>query len=189
MLRKADFTFQVKVLYVRNFKIGTSPETIQKVFENAIHEKIERVKKIYDYAFIHFFERNHAELALTKLDNADVDGSIIEIRWAKPVDRELYKIQKLHKGNAKFNNSLDLNQTLLLYNQHLDQKQYANWPKEDEGFGSACAGESSCGSPPNMKDQSCPHFQYTPLKDNYYSLSPAKLDAMCKRYFINNINS
>lgn len=172
------------MLYVRNFKIGTTPETIQKVFEIAINDKIERVKKIYDYAFIHFYEREHAELAMSKLDNAEVDGSNIEIRWAKPVDRELYKIQKLHKGNAKFNNSLDLTHTLLLYNQHLEQKEYANSPKEDEGFGSACAGESSCGSPPNLKDSRLPQYHYTPPKDNFYSLAPAKLDAMCKRYII-----
>lgn len=180
ILRKISFTFQVKVLYVRNFKIGTTPETIQTVFENAINGKIERVKKIYDYAFIHFYEREHAELAMSKLDNAEVDGCNIEIRWAKPVDRDLYKIQKLHKGNAKFNNNTDLTQTILLYNQHFEQKEYANTPKEDEGFGSACAGESSCGSPPNMN----PICQYTPPKDNCYSLAPAKLDAMCKRYLI-----
>lgn len=167
------------MLYVRNFKIGTTPETIKTLFENAINCKIERLKKIYDYAFVHFYEREHAELAMTMLDNAAVDSSNIEIRWARPVDRQLYKIQKLHKGNAKFNNCTDLAQTLLLYNQHLEQTEYANSPKEDEGFESACAGESSCGSPPNIKDSTC--HQYTPLKDDYYSLAPAKLDSMCKR--------
>lgn len=181
-LRIDSFTFQVKVLYVRNFKISTPPETIQTVFENAINKKIERVKKIYDYSFVHFYEREHAELAMTKLNNTEVDGSHIEIRWAKPVDRELYKLQKLNKGNAKFNNSLDWTQTLLLYNQHWERKEYASTPKEDEGFGSACAGESSCGSPPNMKDSRVLQHPFTP--SNYYSIAPAKLDAMCKRYFL-----
>ncbi|CAH2991952.1 unnamed protein product [Chilo suppressalis] len=170
---------RVKVLYVRNFLIRTTPETIQSVFENAIKNKIERVKKIYDYAFIHFYEREHAELAMTKLQNTDIDGSIIEIRWAKPVDRELYRIQKMNHGNAKFNNSLDFNQTLLLYKQHLDKKEYANSPKDDEGIGSsACAGDSTCGSPTESKSST---FQYSPPKENY-TLAPAKLDSMCKRY-------
>lgn len=170
--------FQVKVLYVRNFEIRTTPDTIQKVFENAINNKIERVKKIYDYAFIHFYEREHAEIAMAKLQNADIDGSNIEIRWAKPVDRDLYRIQKLNRGNAKFNNSFDLAQTLLLYKQHLDKKEYANSPK-DEGIGSAYAGESPCYSPCDLKP---PAYTYN-LQDNY-TLAPAKLESMCKRYRI-----
>lgn len=168
------------MLYARNFKIGTTPERIQSIFENAINGKLDRVKKIYDYAFIHFYERKHAELAITKLQNAEIDSSTIEIRWAKPVDRQLYKIQKLHKGNAKFNNSSDLSQTLLLYNQHLEQKEYANSPQEDEGFGSACAAES-CGSPPSITDPRFLQYQYTPPTDDYYALAPAKLESLCKR--------
>lgn len=169
----------MKVLYARNFLIRTTPQAIQAIFENAVGCKIERVKKIYDYAFIHFHEREHAELAMAKLQNADVDGSNIEIRWAKPVDRELYRIQKMNRGNAKFNNSLDLSQTLLLYKQHLEKKEYANSPKEDEGIGSAYAGESTCGSPTEMKCLQFPNA--VPAKETY-PLPPAKLDAMCKRY-------
>ncbi|KAG6453481.1 probable RNA-binding protein 46 [Manduca sexta] len=163
----------VKVLYVRNFLIKTTPECIQSVFEAAINNKIQRVKKIYDYAFIHFHEREHAELAMQKLQNADIDGSNIEIRWAKPVVRELYRIQKLSRGNAKFNN-LDFSQTLLLYKQHLERKEYVNSRKEDEGIGSACAG-SVCDST-DVKP-----FTYDP-KQNQYPMAPAKLDSMCKRY-------
>ncbi|CAH2075081.1 unnamed protein product, partial [Iphiclides podalirius] len=170
---------RVKVLYARNFQISTTPETIQTIFESAVNGKIERVKKIYDYAFIHFYEREHAELAMAKLQNADIDGSVIEIRWAKPVDRELYRIQKLSRGNAKFNNSLDLSQTLLLYKQHLDKKEYANSPKEDEGIGSACAGESSCCSPMDSKISGYP---YNMAPEQNYTFAPAKLDAVCKGY-------
>lgn len=118
---------------------------------------------------------------MLKLQNADVDGSNIEIRWAKPVDRELYRIQKLNRGNAKFNNSLDLSQTLLLYKQHLEKREYANSPKEDEGIGSACAG-STCGSPVDVKDVKSMYYQgYSAPNENYYTLAPAKLDSMCKR--------
>lgn len=176
---KVHLLLQVKVLYVRNFLIRTTPETIESVFENAIQNKIERVKKIYDYAFIHFYLREHAELAMTKLQNAEIDGSNIEIRWAKPVDRDLYRIQKLNRGNAKFNNSLDLTQTLLLYKQHLDKKEYANSPKDDEGIGSQCAGESSCESPTDMKPLNFTYTTSTP-KENF-PMAPVKLDSMCKR--------
>ncbi|XP_026751323.2 probable RNA-binding protein 46 [Galleria mellonella] len=169
---------KVKVLYVRNFLIRTSPDTIQSVFEKAINNKIEKVKKIYDYAFVHFYEREHAELAMARLQNADVEGTNIEIRWAKPVDRELYRIQKMSKGNAKFNNSLDLSQTLLLYKQHLAKKEYEK-SSRDEGIGSVCAGDSTSGSPTNLRALSFPNT--TPVPVNY-TMAPAKLDAMCKRY-------
>lgn len=162
------------MLYVRNFLISTTPETIQGIFEKAIGHKIERLKKIYDYAFVHFKERSHAELAMNLLQNADVEGVKIEIRWAKPVDRELYRIQKLNRGNAKFNNGLDLSQTLLLYKQHLDKREYAQSPKEDEGIGSACAGESPCESP---TDHKILDFAYNAKN----TIAPAKLDSMCKR--------
>ncbi|CAH2269122.1 jg17337 [Pararge aegeria aegeria] len=169
---------KVKVLYVRNFAIWTTPDLIQKVFEDAINNKIERVKKIYDYAFIHFYEREHAELAMAKLQNGDIDGSNVEIRWAKPVDRDLYRIQKLNRGNAKFNKSCDLTQTLMLYKQHLDKKEYANGSPKDEGIGSAYAGDSPCISPMDLK----PAYPYTAAPQSNYALAPAKLESMCKRY-------
>ncbi|KOB67043.1 Uncharacterized protein OBRU01_16450 [Operophtera brumata] len=166
---------KVKVLYVRNFLIGTTPDAIKDVFEKAIQRKIERIKKIYDYAFVHFHERDHAELAMKKLQGTEIDGSRIEIRWAKPVDRELYRIQKRNRGNAKFNNSSDMTSTLLLYKQHLEKKEYVNSPKEDEGIGSAYGG-SPCGSPNIIKT-------VIPLTsgNESYMLAPAKLDSLCKR--------
>lgn len=146
------------------------------MFENAIGHKIERIKKIYDYAFVHFHERAHAELAMSVMQNADVDGVNIEVKWAKPVDRELYRIQKLNRGNAKFNNGFDLSQTLLLYKQHLNKREYVYSPKEDEGIGSVCAGESPCESPLDPKMMDYPYFTH-----NDYSMAPSKLESMCKR--------
>ncbi|XP_068630586.1 probable RNA-binding protein 46 [Battus philenor] len=164
---------KVKALYVRNFQIRTPPDAIKTLFEKSICKKIERVKKMYDYAFIHFFEREDAELAMTKLQNAEIDGSNIEIKWAKPVDRELYRIQKLSRGNAKFNNSHDISHTLALYKQHLNKKEYEKSTK-DEGIGSACAEESQCYSPSVS--------EHTHTLQSTYTLAPAKLDAMCKKY-------
>ncbi|VVC93386.1 unnamed protein product [Leptidea sinapis] len=163
----------VKVLYVRNLHIQTTPDKIKSIFETAINDKIERVKKIYDYAFIHFYERAHAELAFAKLSNAEIDGCFIEIRWAKPVERDVYRIQKLTKGNAKFNNSnLDLTQTMMLYKQHLEKKEYDSSPK-DEGIGSACAGDSLCCSPIEQSPPAAPPGD---------SFAPARLSSMCCRY-------
>ncbi|XP_045765214.1 probable RNA-binding protein 46 [Maniola jurtina] len=166
----------VKVLYARNFAISTTPETIRKTFEDVIKNKLDRVKKIYDYCFIHFYERAHAELAMNKLQKAEIDGSTIEICWAKPVDREQYRLQKEKRGNAKFNKTVDLAETLELYKQHLEKKEYANSSPKDEGIGSAYAGDSPCISPLDFKPA---HASLTPSN---YMLAPAKLESMCKRY-------
>lgn len=40
---------------------------------------MERVKKIKDYAFVHFEDRDHAVLAMRDLDGKDVGGSHIEV--------------------------------------------------------------------------------------------------------------
>lgn len=49
---------KVKVLYVRNLTQEITEEKLKEVFEQ--YGKVERVKKIKDYAFIHFEDRDHA---------------------------------------------------------------------------------------------------------------------------------
>lgn len=53
-----NFSFQVKVLYVRNLTQDCSEEKMKESFEQ--FGKVERVKKIKDYAFVHFEERDSA---------------------------------------------------------------------------------------------------------------------------------
>ena len=45
----------MKVLYVRNLTASVTEDKLREVFE--VHGKVERVKKIKDYAFVHFEER------------------------------------------------------------------------------------------------------------------------------------
>ncbi|GBP09410.1 APOBEC1 complementation factor [Eumeta japonica] len=152
----------VKILYIRNLMISTSQEKLQKIVEKIIGTKISHIKKIKDYAFVHFKERSHAEQAIVKLTGIEIDGSKIEVKWAKPVDREFYKGQKLRKGNAKFN--------------FMKIKDGVSSPN-DEGIGSTCVGGSStCSSPDTMADgvKSVIHDEY--------DLAPAKLESICNRY-------
>lgn len=58
---------QVKVLYVRNLTQECSEEKLKEAFE--AFGKVDRVKKIKDYAFIHFDERDHAVAVSTALIN------------------------------------------------------------------------------------------------------------------------
>lgn len=48
----------VKVVYVKNLKESVTEERLKELFEQ--HGEVERAKKIRDYAFIHFKERNGA---------------------------------------------------------------------------------------------------------------------------------
>lgn len=62
---------------------------------------VERVKKIRDYAFVHFSSRDDAVLAMDHLNGTEVEGSCIEVTLAKPVDKEQYtRYQKASKGVA-----------------------------------------------------------------------------------------
>jgi len=73
---------KVKVLYVRNLTGEVSEEKLKESFES--FGKVERVKKIKDYAFVHFDERDDAVRAMEDLNGADMGGSSIEVSLAKP---------------------------------------------------------------------------------------------------------
>uniref|UniRef100_A0A8C5IDF2 RNA-binding protein 47-like n=2 Tax=Gouania willdenowi TaxID=441366 RepID=A0A8C5IDF2_GOUWI len=90
----------VKILYVRNLMMETSEETIRGVFSQWNPGCVERVKKIRDYAFVHFTSRDDAVLAMDHLNGTEVEGSCIEVTLAKPVDKEQYSRQKASKGGA-----------------------------------------------------------------------------------------
>ncbi|XP_011610914.1 RNA-binding protein 47 isoform X5 [Takifugu rubripes] len=93
-----DVMETVKILYVRNLMMETSEETIRKVFSQWNPGCVERVKKIRDYAFVHFNSRDDAVLAMNHLNGTEVEGSCIEVTLAKPVDKEQYSRQKASKG-------------------------------------------------------------------------------------------
>lgn len=68
-LRPPLFT-QVKVLYVRNLMLNTTEETLERLFNGAVNKNdaVERVKKIRDYSFVHFREREDALKAMKEVD-------------------------------------------------------------------------------------------------------------------------
>ncbi|KAL5267222.1 hypothetical protein ACHWQZ_G004308 [Mnemiopsis leidyi] len=83
-----DIMQQVKVLYVRNLHIDTQESTIAEVFQKIA--PVERVKKIRDYAFVHFTTKEDARKAKQAIDGSKIDGCEVEVTLAKPVDRETY---------------------------------------------------------------------------------------------------
>lgn len=64
------FLKQVRILYVRNLMLHTTEETLRDQFNLAAGFKnaVERVKKMKDYAFIHFTDRAFATNALAVMN-------------------------------------------------------------------------------------------------------------------------
>lgn len=79
----ADIMSMVKVLYVRNLSQEITEEKIREEFEK--FGKIERVKKMKNYAFVHFEDRTCAIEAMTKLNGKELDdGRLLEVSLSKP---------------------------------------------------------------------------------------------------------
>lgn len=96
-----DVMETVKILYVRNLMIETSEETLRQTFSQYNPGCVERVKKIRDYAFVHFASRDDAVVAMDNLNGTEIEGSRIEVTLAKPVDKEQYtRYQKASKGTV-----------------------------------------------------------------------------------------
>ncbi|XP_066996070.2 probable RNA-binding protein 46 [Anabrus simplex] len=97
-----DIMSKVTVLYVRNLMMMTSEEDIKKAFEyDSGESSIERVKKVKDFAFVHFVNRECATIALERWNGRDLNGSKIEVTWAKPKDKLKYIFPRRHiKGNT-----------------------------------------------------------------------------------------
>ena len=60
------FPFQVKVLYIRNLSSDVTEDSLKEKFSE--FGKIERVKKIKDYGFVHYEERDDAVKALDAMN-------------------------------------------------------------------------------------------------------------------------
>ena len=91
--------FQVKVLYVRNLTNAVTEDRIREAFET--HGKVDRVKKIKDYAFVHFEDRKQAVAAMEALNRTDLDGSQLEISLAKPPSDKKKKEEMLRKREQR----------------------------------------------------------------------------------------
>ncbi|KAI1728703.1 RNA recognition motif domain-containing protein [Ditylenchus destructor] len=91
----------VKVLYVKNVKEVVTEEQLKEMFEP--HGEVERAKKIRDYAFIHFKEREGALAALEAMKGTVLEGVELDISLAKPQgDMKQKKKLALKRGGMGF---------------------------------------------------------------------------------------
>ncbi|XP_055013054.1 heterogeneous nuclear ribonucleoprotein R isoform X1 [Boleophthalmus pectinirostris] len=77
---------KVKVLFVRKLASAVTEELLEKTFSQ--FGKLERVKKLKDYAFVHFEERDAAVKAMDEMNGQELGGEEIEIVLAKPPDKK-----------------------------------------------------------------------------------------------------
>lgn len=94
-----DTMSQVKVLYVRNLTASLTEEKLRESFEQ--FGKVDRVKKIKDYAFVHFEDRQQALAAMNQLNRQNVGGSELEISLAKPPSDKKKKEDMLRKREQR----------------------------------------------------------------------------------------
>ncbi|MEQ2283701.1 hypothetical protein AMECASPLE_014300, partial [Ameca splendens] len=69
---------------VRNLMMDTTEETLHREFSRFKPGSVERVKKLTDYAFIHYRSRHDAIAAMSLMNGAQIDGAIVEVTLAKP---------------------------------------------------------------------------------------------------------
>lgn len=116
---------KVKVLYVKNLSAEVTEEEVQKLFEQ--YGKLERVRKMKDYAFVHFDQREDAVKAMEE-QNTKLFGKLpLEISLARPLtDKKKQAQQKRmennnrgnHQGNGNWNNNGGY------YNNHRQNNNY-----------------------------------------------------------------
>ncbi|CAG5121066.1 unnamed protein product [Candidula unifasciata] len=73
---------KVKVLYVRNLTSDVTEDQLKEKFGE--FGKVERVKKIKDYGFVHFEERDDAIKAMEALNGTKIGNMEIDVSLAKP---------------------------------------------------------------------------------------------------------
>ncbi|KAG7215512.1 hypothetical protein INR49_022474 [Caranx melampygus] len=83
-LRSSSVSSPSASLCVRNLMLSTSEETLRREFSSFKPGCVERVKKLTDYAFVHYRCRDDALTALTLMNGAHVDGAAVEVMLAKP---------------------------------------------------------------------------------------------------------
>lgn len=116
----------VKVLYVRNLMLTTTEDQIKSEFERIKEGSVERVKKLKDFAFVHFKEREDALNALSKMNGATLDGAVIECSLSKPAEKSASSASLLKLTKNVLNNPTAALVAAAANNQLLDINMILN---------------------------------------------------------------
>ncbi|CAF2775215.1 unnamed protein product [Rotaria sp. Silwood2] len=95
-----DTMSQVKVLYVRNLTSDVSENDVKDFF--LPYGNIERVRKVRDYAFVHFDKRDDALNAMRALNGKILGRNSIEVSLAKPLSDKRKQAQSKREQRKPF---------------------------------------------------------------------------------------
>ncbi|XP_073995934.1 APOBEC1 complementation factor-like isoform X2 [Rhodnius prolixus] len=88
----------VTVMYLRNLMLKTSEATLREILLKYVKScEILRIRKVRDFAFVHFSNRDAATKCITTLNGIRLDGAEIFATWAKPA----YALEKVGKSSKK----------------------------------------------------------------------------------------
>uniref|UniRef100_A0A3B4Y900 RRM domain-containing protein n=1 Tax=Seriola lalandi dorsalis TaxID=1841481 RepID=A0A3B4Y900_SERLL len=93
-------------LHVRNLMLSTSEDSLRQEFSRFKPGSVERVKKLTDYAFIHYRCREDAVTALSLMNGAQIDGATVEVTLAKPAGvKDVSVAGRRYNGRAYLGNN------------------------------------------------------------------------------------
>lgn len=133
---------RVRVLYVRNLMLHTTEETIYSEFSRLKPGSVERVKKLTDYAFIHFYCREDALAAQQSMNGELIDGSTIEVTLAKPVNKDTGRRSRTRYGPSEMEPMLYSDPSFLM-----QSKDESGIRVGSGGMSDGCSAHPLCGSP------------------------------------------
>ncbi|XP_069134053.1 probable RNA-binding protein 46 isoform X3 [Argopecten irradians] len=143
-----DTMSKVRILYVRNLMLNTTEETIQQYFSKACgnENSIERVKKMRDYAFVHFKDRNDALKAIKATNGSTLEGSCLEVVLAKPVDKNDYRMYARGKTAMQEDGDEDSDCSMQYLNQAYAQLNvFGDAASTNAMYGQAYSGSMGSG--------------------------------------------
>lgn len=88
---------------MRNVSPSITEDQLKEKF--SVYGTVERVKKLKDYAFIHFVERDDAVKAMEGMNSVELDGLAIEVSLAKPQPANKDKRRVGQSGFGALNSS------------------------------------------------------------------------------------
>lgn len=90
---------KVKVLYVRKLASEVTEEQLKEKFEP--YGTVERVKKVKDFGFVHFENREDAIKAMEALNGQDLSGQAMDVSLAKPASEAKQKQKMKRQEQAR----------------------------------------------------------------------------------------
>lgn len=140
---------KVKVLYVRNLTADVTEDQLKDKFGG--YGKVERVKKIKDYGFVHFEEREHALKAMEELNGQKIGGLEIDVSLAKPPTENKKKEQRKREQEMRM----------------MSRDNYAGW--DDFEYYSPSWSQGAGRGGMRRLPLPDPYFEYYPYDEDYYS--------------------